>query len=79
MSFDAVSLFTNVPLRKSVNIILKRLYQDKLIKTNLKKGSLKKLSIDACTKTSFIFDNNIYEQKDEVSVGSLLGPVLANI
>ena len=79
VSFDAVSLFTNVPLRKTVNIILKRVHQDKHIKTNLKKRSLKKFLIDACTKTSFIFNKNIYEQKDWVSMGSPLGPVLANI
>ena len=79
VSFDAVSLFTNVPLRKTVNIILKRVYTDKLIQTNLKKRSLKKLLLDACTKTSFIFNNKIYEQKDGVSMGSPLGPVLANI
>ena len=74
-----LSLFTNVPLRKTVNIILKRVYQDRLMKTNVKKRSLKKLLIDACTKTSFIFNNTIYEQKDGVSIGSPLGPVLANI
>ena len=74
-----LSLFTNVPLRKTVNIILKRVYQDRLMKTNVKKRSLKKLLIDACTKTSFIFNNKIYEQKDGVSIGSPLGPVLANI
>ena len=79
VSFDAVSLFTNVPLRKTVNIILKRVYQDRLIKTNSKKRSLKKLLIDVCTKTSFIFNNKIYEQKDGVSMGSPLGPVLVNI
>ena len=43
VSFDAVSLFTNVPLCKTVNIILKRVYTDKFIQTNLKKQSLKKL------------------------------------
>ena len=74
-----MSLFTNVPLRKTVNIILKRVYQDRLIKTNSKKRSLKKLLIDVCTKTSFIFNNKIYEQKDGVSMGSPLGPVLVNI
>ena len=79
VSFDAVSLFTNLPLRKTVNIILKRVYTDKLIQTNLKKRSLKKLLLDACTKTSFIFNNKIYEQKDGVSMGSPLGPVLANV
>ena len=43
VSFDVVSLFPNVPLCKAVNIILKRVYQDRLTKTNLKKRSLKKL------------------------------------
>ena len=79
MSFDAVSLFTNVPLRETVNIILKREYQDRLIKTNLKKRSLKKLLTDVCTKISFIFNNQIYEQEDGVSMDSPLGPVFANI
>ena len=58
---------------------MKRVCQDSLVKTNLKKRSLKRLSIDACTKTSFIFNNKIYEQKDDVSMSSPLGPVWANI
>ena len=58
---------------------MKRVYQDRLIKTNLKKRSLKKLLIDASTKSSFIFNNKICEQKDGVSMCSPLGPVLANI
>ena len=68
VSFDAASLFTNEQLHETVNIILKRVYQDRLIKTNLKKRSLKKLLTDACAKTSFHFNNKIYEQKDGVSI-----------
>ena len=49
VSFDVESFFTNVTLRKNVNIILKRVYSDKLIQTNLKKQSLKKLLLDSCT------------------------------
>ena len=79
VSFDVESLFTNVPLKKTIDIILKRIFNDKLISTNLKKRSLKKLILDACTKTSFIFNNKFYEQRDGVSMGSPLGPVLANI
>ena len=40
---------------------------------------MKKLLTDACTKTSFIFNNKIYEQKDGVSMGPPLGPVLPNV
>ena len=40
---------------------------------------MKKLPLDSCTKTAFSFDKVLYEQRDGVSMGSSLGPVLANI
>ena len=73
------SLFTNVPLNKTIKVILDRVYSQKLISTNLKKRTLKKLILDTCSKTAFMFDDTIYEQKDGVSMGASLGPVLANI
>ena len=74
-----VSLFTNVLLKKTVNIILKRIYKDKLIKTTLTKRSLKKLILNTCTKTAFSANMKMYEQIDGLSMGGSLGPVLANI
>ena len=79
ISFDVVSLFTNVPLKKTIEIILKRVYNDQLVQTKLKKSTLKKLLLDACQKTAFSFNGKIYKQTDGVSMGSSLGPVLANI
>ena len=79
VSFDVTSLFTNVPLNKTIDIILKRVYNEKLINTNLTKRTMKKLLKDACTKTGFTFNNKLYEQIDGVSMGSPLGPFLANI
>ena len=40
VSFDVKSLFTNVPLKKTVNIILDRIYNKKLLNTTLKKRTL---------------------------------------
>ena len=40
---------------------------------------MKKLLLDSFTETVFSFDNVLYEQCDGISVGSSLGPVLANI
>ena len=40
---------------------------------------MKKLLKDCCTKNAFSLSNTIYEQIDDVSMGSCLGPVLANI
>ena len=79
VSFDVESLFTNVPLKKTVDIILRKIYYENLISTTLKKRTLKKLLIDSCTKSVFSFDNHLFEQTDGVCMGSCLGPVLANI
>ena len=73
ISFDVESLFTNVPISKTINIILKRIYDDKLISTNLRKRTLKKRILNTCTKTAFTFNNKLYEQRDGVSMGSSLG------
>ena len=73
------SLFTNVPLQESINVILKRIYDDKLIHTDIKKNTMRKLIKGTCKKTAFSFDNIIYEQIDGVSMGSPPAPVLANI
>ena len=78
VSLDVVSLFTNVPLRKTGTIILKRVYSEKLINT-LSKRSLKKLILDTCQKMALSFNDKLYEQIDRVSMGGSLGPVLANI
>ena len=58
---------------------LDRVYTEKLITTTLKKRTLKKLILDTCSKTAFLSGGTIYEQKDGVSMGASLGPVLANI
>ena len=79
VSFDVESLFTNVPLKRTINIVLSRVFDDKSIDTTLQKRTLKKLLIDSCTKTAFSFDNVLFEQIDGVSMGSCLAPVLANI
>ena len=72
-------MFTNVPLKRTVNTILKRIYVDSVIPTTLRKRTMKKLILDACTKTVFSFNNTFYKQIDGVSMGPSLGLVLANI
>ena len=53
--FDVVSLFTNVPPKKTIEIFLKRVFNDQIVQTKLKKRTLKKLLLDACQKTAFSF------------------------
>ena len=68
-----------MPLKRTINILLSRVFNDKLIDTTLQKRTLKKLLIDSCTKTAFSFDSVLFEQINGVSMGSCLAPVLANI
>ena len=37
ISFDVISLFTNVPLDITIYMILKKVYDDKLINTSIKR------------------------------------------
>ena len=77
--FDVESLFTSVPLSKTINVILDQIYNKKLLKTNIKKQTMRKLLKDCCTKNVFSFNNTIFEQIGDVSMGSCLSLVLANI
>ena len=79
VSFDVVSLFTSVPLDYTINLILDKIYKDKLVETKLSRANFKIL-LEMCTKEMhFSFNNCIYKQVNGVAMGSPLGPVLANI
>ena len=73
------SLFTNVLLSKTISVIIEKVYKDNIINAKIKKNTLQKLIKDCCTKTVFYFNNVIYKQRDGVSMGSSLGPILANV
>ena len=58
--FVLYRFFTNIPLDRTIKIILKRIYEYKLITTTLKKGTMKRLRTDVCKKkTIFNFNKNI--------------------
>ena len=79
VSFDVIPLFTNVPLKQTIEIILKRVYNDQLVQTKLKKTYLEKAPVRCVSKGYFSFNGKIYKQTDDVSMGSSLGQVLADI
>ena len=69
-SLNVKSLFTNIPLDKTVQIVLKKNYDENIITTTLKKRTLKK------TAPWCLHQNSIFRW---VSMGSPLSPTLANI
>ena len=54
ISLNVSSLFTKLLSKKTVNIILKRIYNEKKIPTSLCKRLLKKLILGACQKISYL-------------------------
>ena len=76
---DIESLFTSIPLSRTINVITDRAYNQNLLITNIKKRILQKLLKDYYSKNALTFNNVTFEQIDSVSMGSCVGPTLANI
>jgi hypothetical protein len=73
-SFDIVSLFTNVPLKETIDIILNKVYDCKLIQTKIPRKDLEILLYCCTRESSFVFNNEYYSQIDGTAMGSPLGP-----
>ena len=77
-SFDVESLFTNIPLDETIEIIIETLYKDREEVHNFNKDQFRKLLNSAVKDSPFIFNNNLYKQRDGVAMGSPLSPTFAN-
>ena len=91
-SFDVKSLFTNIPLKETIDIIIKELFPDPEMPlkcslfgnddldciTPFTTDDFKHLLELATLDNYFIFNDIIYNQIDGVAMGSPLGPTLAN-
>ncbi|XP_043202155.1 uncharacterized protein LOC122370546 isoform X1 [Amphibalanus amphitrite] len=81
-SIDVESLFTNVPINETIDIILDEVYEKRsngLPALNLSRNILERL-LKACTKDAPFRgpDGQLYVQKEGVAMGSPLGPLFAN-
>ena len=80
VSFDVESLFTNVPTKETIDIILDMVYTaDVKLFHNLTRNELKKLLIICTQESHFQFNGKFYDQIDGVAMGSPLGPLFANV
>ena len=82
VSYDASSLFTNVPLDETIQILVDKAFNKNWFNTtyelNITKSDLSDLLKVATKDQLFQFNGNLYEQVDRVAMGSPLGPLLAN-
>ena len=78
-SLDIDSLFTNIPLNETIKICVENLFSNHTDKINgIPKGDFQKLLELATKESIFVFNGAFYKQVDGVSMGSPLGPSLAN-
>ena len=78
VSFDVVSLFTNVPLNETINVIAQYVYSENSRCTPpFSKAVFVKL-LQIATGGTFCHNDKLYKQVDGVAMGNPLGPTLAN-
>ena len=76
VSYDVVSLFTNIPWNETIDIVCNYVYQQHS-PPKYSKETLKKL-LQITTGSYFLHQGKLYCQIDGVTMGSPLGPTLAN-
>ena len=78
-SLDVESLFTNIPLDETIEIVTNKVFEKKNQVNGLYRTDFKKLLTLSTKGTVFLFNGHYYRQKDGVAMGSPLGPALANV
>ena len=78
VSYDATSLFTNIPLEETTHSIIDLLFEAKP-DLKISRKDLQKLFQFATSQTNFLFNGSMYDQVDGVAMGPPLAPILANI
>ena len=78
-SFDVKSLFTNIPLRETIDICVDGLFSDTDLSGNFTKVHMKKLLSLAVHDCHFIFNGIMYKQIEGAAMGSPLSASLANV
>ena len=78
-SLDIDSLFSNIPLDETIDICVANLYNDNENPLNTPKHDFRNFLHVPAEESFFTFNNKYYKQVDGASMGSPLGPALANI
>ena len=79
VSYDVTSLFTNVPLQETIDIVVKYVYsKDSVAKPTFSKKVFRKMLL-ICSQSFFMYKDQLYQQVNGVSMGGPLAPSLANL
>ena len=78
-SFDITSLFTNVPVDFTINLILDSVFRRSDEFNGLNSRCMKKLLEWVVKTTTFQFKGRFYRQIDGVAMGSPIAPLMADV
>ena len=73
------SLFTNVRLNESIKTCIDELFKSEMTVSGLNKKEMFEMLSLTLKESVILFDNKYYSQTDGFTMGSPLGPTLANI
>ena len=78
--FDVKSLFTNIPVNFTINLIIDQLFPDSSSKVyGMNKQQFRKLLNWTCNHTTFQFKGKFYKQLNGMAIRSPLAPAMADI
>ena len=78
-SFDITSLFTNIPLDETIDIIVNKCFSNTYRFHGFTQQQFTNLLTMTVKNCPFLFDGKLYHQKNGVAMGSPLGPLFAKI
>ena len=71
-------LFTNVPIDATIDIIIRRIYEFKLIDTRITKNKMREHILLCTKKIDFMFNSETFTLVEGVAMGSTLAPILGD-
>ena len=77
-SFDVESLFTNIPVKETIDICMNSLFRNCDAVAGIAKNCFRSMLEISVLNSYFIFDQKLYQQIDGVGMGLPLGPTFAN-
>ena len=79
VSYDVDSLFTNIPLKETIDYIIHKIYNEKFLKPICNKLIFKRLLYKLTTDCTIQFNQRFYKQIDGCAMGGPLSVTLADI
>ena len=79
VSYDIKSLFTNIPVKETIEYILHKIYVDKLIKPFCKKSIFNKLLVKITKEYVFSVNSRLIQRIDGCPIGGPVSVVFSDI